>query len=116
LNRNSSSTHEEDCNESKIEEKSEFFEPNIYNRQNEQGERIQNVYLLTGYKGRRLNSFINRISMNAIRGSYLVYTNLEMNQPVERNGNISHRGEEHNHQRFNEEQHASNDEYNINER
>jgi len=54
--------------------------------------------------------------MNAIRGSYLVYTNLEMNQPVERNGNISHRGEEHNHQRFNEEQHASNDEYNINER
>jgi len=54
--------------------------------------------------------------MNAIRGSYLVYTNLEMNQPVERNGNISHRGEEHGHQRFNEEQHASNDEYNINER
>ena len=38
MNRNLSSTHEEDCNESIIEEKSEFFEPNIYIRQNEQGE------------------------------------------------------------------------------
>jgi len=45
-----------------------------------------------------------------------MYTNLEMNQPVERNGNTSYRDKGNDHQKLTEEQNTSNNEYNNNEK